>query len=493
MPPRRRLIIVSNRGPVSYAVGMDGQVQARRGGGGLVTALRSLVTHHDVTWIASVMSEGDRVVSERHGGAAFEEQARDGSTFRLRLVWHPLQAYDWYYNVVANPVLWFAQHYLWGLAESPDWDQGLHNAWENGYCAVNRNFANVVVDELAQQPDATVFFHDYHLYVAPRLVRREAPDATLAHFVHIPWPQPDYWRVLPEEIRRAVHDGILANDVVGFHTARWRLNFLRSCADILGAEVDLAANETRHDGRATRVTARPISVDVQEFDDLARSETVLSEERTIVEHRPEFLVLRVDRTDPSKNVVRGLRAYELFLEAHPELHGRVQMLAFLDPSRQDIPEYAEYLAAIQRAARTVNDRFQTVEWTPLDLQIADNFAQSVAAYKQYDVLLVNAIFDGMNLVAKEAPLVNERDGVLILSENTGAHEQLGEWALTVNPFDVSAQAVAIHEALFMPAEERRRRLEAIRGAVVEHDITRWIAEQLEDLDEALAPALEATG
>ncbi len=492
MPPRRRLIIVSNRGPVSYAVGMDGQVEARRGGGGLVTALRSLVTHHDVTWIASVMSEGDRVVAERNGGAAFEEQARDGSAFGLRLVWHPLQAYDWYYNVVANPVLWFAQHYLWGLAESPDWDQGLHNAWENGYCAVNRNFADVVVDELARQPDATVFFHDYHLYVAPRLVRRDAPEATLAHFVHIPWPQPDYWRVLPEDIRRAVHDGILANDVVGFHTARWRLNFLRSCADILGADVDLVANETRHDGRTTRVTARPISVDVQEFDDLAQSEAVLSEERTIVEHRPEFLVLRVDRTDPSKNVVRGLRAYELFLEAHPELHGRVQMLAFLDPSRQDIPEYAEYLAAIQRAARTVNDRFQTVDWTPLDLQIADNFAQSVAAYKQYDVLLVNAIFDGMNLVAKEAPLVNERDGVLILSENTGAHEQLGEWALTVNPFDVSAQADAIHEALFMPADERARRLAGIRAQVREHDVTRWIAEQLQDLDEALAPALEAT-
>jgi trehalose 6-phosphate synthase len=493
MPPRRRLIIVSNRGPVSYAVGHDGEVHARRGGGGLVTALRSLVTHHDVTWIASVMSEGDRIMAERHGGAAFDEQARDGSSFRLRLVWHPLQAYDWFYNVVANPVLWFAQHYLWNLAESPDWDHGLHNAWENGYCAVNRNFADAVVDELARQPETTVFFHDYHLYVAPRLVRREAPDATLAHFVHIPWAQPDYWRVLPEDIRRSVHDGILANDLVGFHTARWRLNFLRSCADIVGADVDLDANETHHDGRTTRVTARPISVDVQEFDDLAQSEAVLSEERTLVDHRPEFLVLRVDRTDPSKNVVRGLRAYELFLEAHPELHGRVQMLAFLDPSRQDIPEYAEYLAAIQRAARTVNDHFQTADWTPLDLQIADNFAQSVAAYKQYDVLLVNAIFDGMNLVAKEAPLVNERDGVLILSENTGAHEQLGEWALTVNPFDVAAQAEAIYEALFMPPAEKKRRLAAIREQVRENDITRWIAEQLEDLDEALTPALEATG
>ncbi len=181
-------------------------------------------------------------MAERHGGAAFEERARDGSSYRLRLVWHPLQAYDWYYNVVANPVLWFAQHYLWGLAESPDWDHGLHNAWQNGYVPVNANFADAVLDELGRQPDAAVFFHDYHLYVAPGLVRARAPEATLAHFVHIPWPQPDYWRVLPEEIRRAVHEGLLANDVVGFHTGRWRRNFLRSCEDIVGADVEFASS-----------------------------------------------------------------------------------------------------------------------------------------------------------------------------------------------------------------------------------------------------------
>jgi trehalose 6-phosphate synthase len=486
MPPRRKLIIVSNRAPVSYAV-HDGEIVARRGGGGLVTALRSLVTHHDVTWIASVMSEGDRVMAEGHAGRAFAEQARDGSTYDLRLIWHPLQAYDWYYNVVANPVLWFAQHYLWDLAYSPDWDQGLHNAWHNGYAAVNANFADAVVEELERQPDAAVFFHDYHVYVAPRLVRERAPDATLAHFVHIPWPEPDYWRVLPEEIRRSVHEGVLANDAVGFHTARWRGNFLYSCADILGAEVDFARGEVHVDDRIVRANARPISVDPVEFEELAGSPAVLSEEETIIENRRDFLVLRVDRTDPSKNVVRGLRAYELFLEAHPELHGRVQMLALLDPSRQDIPEYSEYMAAIQRAARTVNDRFQAEDWVPLDLQIADNFVQAVAAYKQYDVLLVNAIFDGMNLVAKEAPLINEREGVLILSENTGAHEELGEWALTVNPFDVAGQARAIYDALVMPEGERRRRISEIRRTVREHDITRWIADQLADLEPGVTP------
>jgi trehalose 6-phosphate synthase len=329
-----------------------------------------------------------------------------------------------------------------------------------------------------------VFFHDYHLYVAPAMVRERVPEATLAHFVHIPWAQPDYWRVLPEPIRRAIHEGILANDVVGFHTARWRRNFLRSCEDIAGAEVDFSEGRIVLGEREIGARVAPISVDPLEFETLAQNERVLAEEAAIAGARREFLLLRVDRTDPSKNVVRGFAAFELFLESHPELHERVTMLALLDPSRQDIPEYAEYLGAIQRAARVVNDRFQKNGWLPLDLQIQDNFPQAVAAYKQFDVLLVNAIFDGMNLVAKEAPLVNERDGVLVLSENAGAHEELAPWALTVNPFDIAGQAEAIHEALTMPVEERRRRIEGIRAQVRAHDIGGWIERQLADVDEA---------
>ncbi|HXV57167.1 MAG TPA: trehalose-6-phosphate synthase, partial [Gaiellaceae bacterium] len=298
-----------------------------------------------------------------------------------------------------------------------------------------------------------------------------------------------YWRVLPEPIRRAVHEGLLANDVVSFHTERWRRNFLRSCEDILGLEGDWEAYEVPLQDRVAAVRARPISVDPQEFDDIASSPAVVEAEAAIAASRPEYLVLRVDRTDPSKNVVRGFRGYELYLDAHPDMHGRVQMLALLDPSRQDIPEYAEYLGAVQRAARAVNDRFQREGWVPLDVQIADDFPQAVAAYKQFDVLLVNAIFDGMNLVAKEAPLVNTRTGVLVLSENAGAHEELGEWALTVNPFDVAGQAEAIHVAITMAEDERRRRLDAIVAHVREHDIAGWIEAQLRDLDEAAARLL----
>lgn len=483
MTGRRKLIVVANRAPVTYVRGSDGGRTARRGGGGLVTALGSLLGRHDVTWIASAMSDEDRAFAREQGTEPTPETARDGSPYRLRLLDHEPAAYDGYYHVIANPLLWFVQHQLWGLATAPEWDPRMRSAWTDGYVSVNAAFADAVVAELGREPDSAVLFHDYHLYVAPRLVRERVPDATLAHFVHIPWPQPDAWRVLPEAVRRDVHAGLLANDVVGFHTARWRENFLRSCAELAGAEVDLERHEARLAGRETAVRFCPISVDVGEFEELAESQPVREAEEALLAERPELLVLRVDRTDLSKNIVRGFRAFELLLEAHPDLHGRVVMLALLDPSRQDVPEYVDYLGAIEDAVLRVNRRFERDGWRPVELRIADDFPASVAAYKQFDALLVNPVFDGLNLVAKEAPLVNTRDGVLILSENAGAHEELGDSALSVNPFDVAGQAEALHRALTMPVAERRERLEAIRSRVREHDIHFWLAAQLHDLDE----------
>jgi trehalose 6-phosphate synthase len=469
---RRRLIVVSNRGPVSYGRDAQGNRTARRGGGGLVTALRSLVAYHDVTWIASAITPEDRALA----GRTIAETARDGSHYRLHLIAHDEQAYDWYYNVVANPALWFLQHSLWALANTPRVDRAFHVAWDQGYTVVNEGFAAAVLTELERAPDAAVFFHDYQLYLAPRMVRTQKPDAKLMHFVHIPWPQPDAWRVLPRRMRSAVHDGLIANDVIGLHTERWRRNFIYCVREILGEDVT-----------AKTLTA-PISVDASEFEELAQSHAVLEAEREILAGRPEKLVVRVDRTDPSKNIVRGFQAFELYLDRHPEMHGRVTMLALLDPSRQDIAEYAEYLAAIEREARRVNGRLATTGWTPIELEIEDDFPRSVAAFKQFDVLLVNAIFDGMNLVAKEAPLVNRRNGVVVLSENAGAHAELGEWVLSVNPFDVEAQAAALEEALEMPLEERRARLEAIRSQVLEHDLNAWIATQLDALDRMCTPS-----
>ena len=449
MADRRPLIVVSNRGPVTFDRGPDGERVAKRGGGGLVTALRGLLAHHDVTWIAAATTDEDRAVAVEGSG-------------EVVFVTPDPAVYHGYYSVVANPMLWFVQHGLWGRALSPDLDEAFHAAWRD-YEVVNRLFAERVVAELDNNPAAPVFFHDYHLYLAPRFVRTARPDARLAHFVHIPW-QVD-WTTLPEPMRRAVHEGLLANDVVAFHTDRWARAFRASCAEIVGGCGD------------TVVTHHPISIDPDEFDRLAGSAEVLREEERIAHARPEKLVVRVDRTDPSKNIVRGFEAFGTLLDARPEWRGRVRMLALLDPSRQTVPEYVEYLAAVERSVERVNGRHRGA----IELRVDDNFPQSVAAYKQYDVLFVNAVYDGMNLVAKEAPLVNTRDGALVLSENAGAHEELGEWAVTVNPFDVWGQAEALHEALSLPADERRRRSEAIRAHVRAHDVRAWIDALLADL------------
>jgi trehalose 6-phosphate synthase len=457
------LIVVSNRGPLTYARDRDGARVARRGAGGLVTALAPLVSHHDVTWIASALSDEDRHVAAE---GAVEETARDGASYRLRLVAHAPPAYDLYYNVVANPALWFVQHGLWQLKHEPERDLG--GAWDEGYAAVNDAFAAAVLEELDRQPDATVFFHDYHLYLAPALVRAQRPDAMLAHFTHIPWVDAAGWSVLPDSIVTAIHTGLLANDVVGFHTERWRRSFLSACSS-LGLDSSRAL-----------VTAHPISIDPEEFTTLARSEPVLERERELMGSRPETMILRVDRTDPSKNVVRGLEAFGLLLERRPDLQGRLGMVALLDPSRQAVPEYVEELGRIEAAAAALEERFPGA----LQLRVADDFPQSIAAYKQFDVLLVNAVMDGLNLVAKEAPLVNTRDGVVVLSVNAGAYEELADWVVPVDPLDVESQAAALEAAISLPAADRSSRLEAIRAHVRRHDLRAWVEAQLADLDRA---------
>jgi trehalose 6-phosphate synthase len=447
----------------------------------VVTALGRLPAHHDVTWVASAMTEEERTVAAEHAGA-FPEETTDGAAYRLRLVAHDPAVYQRFYNVLANPTLWFLQHYLWGLGSAPDFGPELHEAWSDGYVPVNEALAAAALEELEREPGAAVLFHDYHLYLAPGLVREARPDVVTSHFLHIPWPEPDYWHALPPELRVAVFEGLLANDVVGFHTERWRRAFLLSAERLLGARVDRDAGTVEHRGRTTRVVARPISVDPAEFERLREDPAVLEREAALLRRRPEQLVLRVDRTDPSKNIVRGFHAFALLLERHPELQGRVGMFALLAPSRQEIPEYAEYAGAVELAAQEVNERFGRDGWQPVELDVADDFHRSVAGYKQFDVLLVNPVFDGLNLVTKEAFLVNEHDGALVLSENAGVHEELGEWAVTVNPLDVSGQADALYEALTLDRAERRSRADAIRRHVRAHDLHEWMEAQLADLD-----------
>ena len=485
MSSERQLVLVSNRGPATFERTEDGSLEATRGGGGLVTALTGLVHHRDALWVASAMSDEDAEAASEHGGKSFECDL-DGTTYRIRLVKSDPDAYEQFYSVVANPLLWFIQHYLWDLSNAPDIRRWEVDAYEQGYRTVNRDLAEAVLEEIADVSDAVVMMHDYHLYTAPREIRRARPDVFLHHFVHIPWTQPDAWRVLPRDMREDIYEGILSNDIVAFHTRAYRRNFLLCCRELFDLEVDEKNGIVHFEDREIWVRAYPLPISAAAFRQNAQRASVHQYERQIQRRRREHLILRVDRADLSKNILRGFAAFDLFLEQHPEFVEEVTFIAHLIPSRQDVPEYAEYLERIEALVAVVNHRHGTTDWMPIDLRLRENLEEAIAAYKHYDLLMVNAMFDGMNLIAKEGPLVNERHGVSLLSENTGAHEELAEFALSVNPFDVQEQADAIYRALTMSADERSWRAEGLKRVVEARDPGDWVDDQLVDIEAKLA-------
>jgi trehalose 6-phosphate synthase len=427
------------------------------------------------------MTAEDMAMAERHRGNPFPVRAPDGSEYRVKLVSSDDEAYDRFYNIIANPMLWFIQHYLWDLSNAPDIRRNETEAFEFGYNVVNEDLARAVLEEIEGVEHPVVMVHDYHLYTLPGLIRRARPDAFLHHFVHIPWSQPDSWRVLPSMMREELYRGILSNDIIGFHTRSYRHNFLQCCDDLLGLEVDHEAGVVQVNDRQVWVRAYPLPIDSGAVQAVAARERTRQFEEELLRRRRDHLILRVDRADLSKNVLRGFSAFDVFLEQHPEFRERVTFIAQLMPSRTDVPEYAEYLERIEAVVAVVNHRHGSPDWMPIQLKLRDDLEEAVAAYKHYDVLMVNAMFDGMNLVAKEGPMVNERAGVSILSENTGAHEELGEFALSVNPFDIQELADSIHAALTMEQGERCRRLEGLQSIVTSRNPGDWIDEQLDDI------------
>lgn len=469
--------MVSNRGPVTFSRTESGEERTySRGAGGLVTALNAVSRRSEgAVWVASAQSEEDARVA-REEPAPYEVE-----DLLITLVEHDPEAYDLMYNHIANPLLWFVQHALYDLPYSPRLGDETRRAWERGYLPVNRGFAEAVARAVGDDPSPTVLLHDYQLYMTPHFLRESLGERALVSlFVHIPWPEPSLWRILPGYIREGVLRSLLQADILAFHTERYARNFIQTAAEILGAEADQERGKVRYDGRETWVRSYPISIDPAEFGELATSEAALAEEE-YVKSLPGGLLLRVDRMDLSKNVVRGFLAYGRMLERHPEMHGEATFLAQLQPSRGGVPEYARYAEALQEIVREVNQEHGTDSWQPIVLSMEDNFPRSVAAYKSYDALLVNAVRDGMNLVAKEAAVVNERDGVLILSEGAGAHEELSGCALTVNPFDIDEQAEAIYRALTMPEGERRSRAQSLRENVRSNTIEHWVEAQMADI------------
>jgi trehalose 6-phosphate synthase len=391
------------------------------------------------------------------------------------------------YNAVANSTLWFVHHMLYDTPNQPHFGIAFEREWES-FRTYNRAFASALAEDAGPSPGAgqapvRAAVQDYHLTLAPRMLADLRPDIRIAHFSHTPWAPPDYYRMLPDDVGREVLDGLLGADHAGFLCQRWAEAFLDCCEVILGAEVDRARQRVIYRGHVTGVGVHPLGVDAGELASRAAEPDVQARVATLAEAaRGRKLIVRIDRTELSKNIVRGLAAYRELLIAHPEWRGRVTQLAFAYPSRHDLPEYREYTASVQRMASEISAQFGTEDWDPLILHVDDDYARSLAAYRLADVLLVNPIRDGMNLVAKEGPILSERGCALVLSREAGAAAELSA-ALIVNPYDISQTAEALHEALMMPDDERRRRAASLAEAAAALPPAQWFADQLAALDD----------
>jgi trehalose 6-phosphate synthase len=476
----RRLIIATNRGPVTFASAADGSLRPRRGSGGLVTALGQVGRHVPVTWVAAAMSEGDRRAAA--DPRLLRQAAGGDDAIRLRFASVDRAIYEQAYNVIANPFLWFLQHQMWNLPERPVIDAGIMRAWERGYLAVNEAFASAVLAQTRSDRRPRIMLHDYHLYTAAEPIRKARPHAVLSHFTHIPWPPSSMWQTITPAIREGIARGLLANDVVGFQTERYAHNFLRMIESFVpDATVDYDERTVRRARRTTHVRHYPISIDVDATRRIAGSRGARRRADQLLGGTRERVIVRVDRLEPSKNILRGFQAYEALLQRNARLRGRISFLAFLVPSRTGLREYGDYGRKVQNVVDRSNARFGRAGWRPVQLFYENDYAQALAGLSIADVVLVNPLVDGMNLVAKEAVVVSGRDAVLVLSETAGAFDQMAGGAISVAPADVVGTADALAAALAMPVEERRRRLAVLRAGVEREDIGWWLRSQLEDL------------
>jgi trehalose 6-phosphate synthase len=481
----RRILIASNRGPVSFTLGDDGRLRARRGGGGVVSGLSSVAGQADVLWVCAALSDGDRAAArDAPDGLLSLDGAAGGSTVRMLDIQPAI--FHRAYNAVANSTLWFVHHMLYDTPNQPHFGLAFRREWES-FRAYNSAFADALAAAAAAAPERSdpvrAVIQDYHLTLVPRMLAELRPGVRIAHFTHTPWAPPDYYRMLPDSVGREVLDGILGADHAGFLCQRWADAFIDCCEHILCAEVDRARQRVTYRGHVTSIGVHSLGADAGELTRRAAEPDVQARLAALAEAAGgRKLIVRIDRTELSKNIVRGLAAYRELLVTHPEWRGKVSHLAFAYPSRHDLPEYREYTACVQRLAREISDEFGTDEWDPLILQVNDDYARSLAAYRLADVLLVNPIRDGMNLVAKEGPILSERSCALVLSREAGAAAELSADALMINPYDVTGTADALHEALMMTDSERRRRCASLARAAAALPPTQWFANQLAALD-----------
>jgi trehalose 6-phosphate synthase len=468
------VLVASNRGPLSYVADERGELTARRGGGGMISALEG--HRQPITWVCAALTEGDRAAARAAPAGRIAAPNGHGEQ-TVRMLELDRVIFDRAYNAVANRTLWFIAHLLFDTASAPTFGHAWIADWAayEQYCAT---FARALADDSA--PGAKVLIQDYHLVLAPRMLRDLRPDVRISHFTHTPWASPDYFRLLPDTVARQILRGMLGADLLGFHAKRWADAFLACCEAVLGASV--SGQQVSFEGRTTTVAVNPLGVDGPQLRGRAEAADVAGRMELLAQQAGgRRLLLRIDRTELSKNIVRGLEAYRELLRAHPEIHGEVVHLAFAYPSRHDLPEYREYTAAVQRTASDISEEFGRPGWEPVRLEVSDDFPRSLAAYALADVLVVNPVRDGMNLVAKEGPVLSQRDLALVLSREAGAVAELGPDSLVVNPYDVIQTSEAMWEGLCASPAERQARCRRLAESAVAVPPSAWLHAQLDAL------------
>lgn len=473
------LILASNRGPVEFRREADGRVFYRRGQGGLVTAMSSMVQCVDTTWVASPLTPDDVHVAHRYGDRLVVPMG--SRKLHVAFVDSEAECFRQFYDEISNSLLWFLQHGITHAPEHPEFDEPLWQAWES-YRRVNLEFARQIAEIARRKPGRPVIMvQDYHLYLVPLFLRRMLPEAVIHHFTHISWPSPEAWLQLPGAVREELLTSLLSCDQVGFHTPRYVKNFRLTCEELL----DVASRDgsLSFQGRQVQVRAYPISIDPSELAEFAASAPVAEHERRLEAARihQTLNIVQVARTDPSKNILRSLKAYDCFLNRHPQYHGKVKFWGILPASRQGSDRYRDYLDKLKGAAEAINKRYRRWGWQPIELFFDNSYARAIAVMKHYDVLVVNSIADGMNLVAKEGPVVNRRSGVLLLSETTGAWDELADGSIGLNPYDLVGMADAFKQALTMPLPQRARLQDILRARIAANPVHRWVYEQLVDV------------
>lgn len=450
----RPILIASNRGPVSFSLDND-ELVAERGAGGLVSGVGPLVHGTDTKWMAAGLTDGDR--------RAAASGTIEAEGFKVRTLDIDPTDLDLAYNVIANETLWYVYHDLYDRTRAPVIDSEWYDAWA-AFRRYNQQFADAIIEEA--EPDAIVLLQDYHLALVSPKVRDERPDVSIVHFSHTPFPTPDALRILPELARTELLLGYMGAGALGFHSSRWSENFIACSRETLGV-------------RPTKTFVSPLGPDGDELAETAASPQCQAEFDSLTEAVGDsFVIARTERLELSKNLLRGFWAYDELLAMRPDMHEQVVFVAAFSPTRTDVADYTRYRSEVEAAVEEINARWGRNDWTPILYSAENNYPAAIAALRRYDALLVNPIRDGLNLVASEGPIVNERDGIVLLSREAGAFDEMSGIAVEVHAYDITQTAQALSDVIDMELDQRTEIAADLKDIALSRTPRLWLDEQL---------------